>query len=132
MFIFNQFLAQCILLLPPGESKACLQAFADRMDGLPKAQMMVELAMVAPHFMVSKPWDKRLRKVEIGLRPPLVDMLLVDMMPVLRKEKSFRPLLGQAPRGEMEQMPGSRMLRCDTQASGRAPSLFSDESPSLQ
>jgi hypothetical protein len=60
------------------------------------------MGVCVPHFMVVKPHDKRLRRVEIGMDQEMLALFRVTVMPVLAKEKSYRALLGSAPRGQLE------------------------------
>ena len=62
----------------------------------------IQLSLVAPHVMVTKPFDKRLRKVEIGLREPALSLYRQHIHPLIAQEAGFRTLVGSAPRGQLE------------------------------
>ena len=77
-----------------------IQKFIAEMDK--KKDIKVQLAMQVPHIMITKPFDKTMRKIEIGASGPALVMLENYIMPIIRALPGYRPLVGSAPRGQLE------------------------------
>ena len=60
------------------------------------SNMRVELALICPHVMIAKPFDKRNRRVEIGLREPALSLYQKHFHPLIQQEPGYQTLVGTA------------------------------------
>ena len=68
-----------------------------------REDMRSVLSFQIPHLMIARPFDKKLRRVELTLRDESHALFFHNILPVIKAtQKGFRPLLGQAPRTQLE------------------------------
>ena len=63
----------------------------------------LDMGLLVPHFMVIQPFNKKVRRVEIGF--PMSDLrqlFFSQVLPILQQEKGFKVLVGQAPKGQLQ------------------------------
>jgi len=59
------------------------------------------LGTACGHFMITQPYNKAMRKVEVGLDAKMREVFLSLIMPMVMNIKGFRKLSGKPPRGQL-------------------------------
>ena len=101
VLIFNRWLAMILEKLSPShESHIAITTFCTKYGKAPEP--LEELSLQVPHVMITRPWDKKFRKIEIGLRGEALELFNLHVLPQFKSEKGYRLLQGLAPRGQLE------------------------------
>ena len=76
--------------------------FSDPLNQLQDAERTMETTTQVLHVMISEPFDKRHRKVDVALAKDAHQIFANLIYMDIKKQKGFRQLVGQAPRTALE------------------------------
>ena len=65
-------------------------------------EIMIKMGDLAPTCVAIPAFNKKLHKVEISLREPLLSIFNQHVFGLIKAEKAFRPMIGQAPRNNLQ------------------------------
>ena len=74
----------------------------ESMNKMPAEERMTAMCGQVLHMMVSTPFDKRQRRLEICLRGDAGQIFENVIYPLIKRQKGFRVLIGQAPKSALE------------------------------
>ena len=80
-----------------------LQSFCQAMMAGSKEEMWERIQQQIRHCKFQKAWDKKHKKLEIMLVPQsMADTIWPVMESILKREQFWKPLVGIAPKGDLE------------------------------
>ena len=84
------------------QALAMVEEYIATTNGMTEKERMLLLAQEIPHIMVSTPFDKKLKRTELCLRGSAEQVFSNAVYPLIKQQKGYRVLLGQAPKSALE------------------------------
>ena len=82
------------------EAQKMIQDFTQAISTSENPQL--ELCTQVPHIMMIQPFDKKTRRVEVGVNGQAAQIYRQIIYPLMKKDKGFRPMPGAAPKSNLE------------------------------
>jgi len=83
------------------DCKEKIQKFIDESNQATPDQSRAMMALNCPHIYVHRPFNKALRRLEMGVAPELRSLVISSVIPLLRSEPGFKLHQGTAPKGAL-------------------------------